>query len=203
MTSTDTSDDTTAITADATKLEPGRQPTADTHPVGVHDRAVSATYRTLDDATAAVRRLGEAGFPVERVSLIGQGLTSETQVHGFVSVGDLAKSGAGFGAWAGGLFGLLTGAAALFIPGVGPLFVLGPLAAGALGAVEGGTVGAGIGALVGAFVERNHIPKYEHVIKTGGYMLVVHGSEEDVARAERILQDSASDEIERHDTHRA
>ncbi|MDH2443238.1 hypothetical protein QDR37_04690 [Amnibacterium sp. CER49] len=193
----------TAITADATKLQPGQQPTPDTSPVGPDDKAVIATYRTLDEATAAVQQLGQAGFPVERVSLIGQGLTSETRVHGFVSVGDVAKSGAGFGAWAGGLFGLLTGAAALFIPGVGPLLILGPLAAGALGALEGGALGAGIGALVGKFVERDRIPKYEQVVKTGGYVLVVHGSEEEVARAEQILKGTDSDDVERQDAHRS
>lgn len=202
MTDSAVGSDAGVVTAEATTLEPGQSPDADTRPIGPEDKAVVATYSTLDDATAAVQRLGEAGFPVERVSLIGQGLASETRVHGFVSVGDLAKSGAGFGAWTGGLFGLLTGAAALFLPGVGPLLVLGPLAAGALGALEGGALGVGVGALVGAFVERDRIPKYEHVITTGGYMLVVHGSEADVARAERILTAGPVDDVERHDTRR-
>jgi hypothetical protein len=203
MTDTSTTDGTTAITADATKLRPGENPGPRTTPVGPDDKAVVAVYRDLDEATEAVQRLGDAGFPVERVSLIGQGLHSETKVHGFVSVGDLAKSGAGWGAWAGGLFGLLTGAAALFIPGVGPLMVLGPLAAGAVGAIEGGAIGAGAGALLGAFVAKDRIPKYERVISDGGYLLVVHGTEEDVSRAEQILRETASEEVEREDTHRA
>ncbi|MGH3842368.1 MAG: general stress protein [Pseudonocardiaceae bacterium] len=62
-------------------------------------------------------------MPAEQVSIVGQDLHSETHVHGFVTTGDVAKTGAKTGAWVGGLFGVLTGAALLFVPGVGALVV--------------------------------------------------------------------------------
>src|SRR3979490_2722840 len=84
------------------------------------DSTVVAGFDSLDQATEAIQRLGEAGFPVDRISIVGQGLQSEVQVHGFVTTGEVAKTGAKFGAVFGGLFGLLAGIAFLAIPGVGP-----------------------------------------------------------------------------------
>ena len=96
--------------------------------------SVVAVYDTPDKATKAIESLVKAGFPSDRVSVIGQSLQSEVQLNGFVTTGDVAKTGAAAGAWVGGLFGLLTGVAALFIPGVGPLLAIGPLASTLLSA---------------------------------------------------------------------
>jgi hypothetical protein len=43
-----------------------------------------------------------AVVPAEQVSIMGQDLHSETQVHGFVTAGNVAKTGAKSGAWVGG-----------------------------------------------------------------------------------------------------
>lgn len=114
------------------------------------DQGTVAVYDSMQDATAAVQRLGEAGFPIEHVSIITQNLESTTSVHGFVTTGDVAKSSAGVGAWVGGIFGLLTGAALLIVPGVGLLVVAGSLAAALLGTAKGAAGGAALGGLVGA-----------------------------------------------------
>ena len=70
--------------------------------------SVVAVYDTPDKATRAIESLVKAGFPSDRVSVIGQSLQSEVQLNGFVTTGDVAKTGAAAGAWVGGLFGLLT-----------------------------------------------------------------------------------------------
>jgi Heat induced stress protein YflT domain len=46
-------------------------PSADTRPVGDDDRAVIAVFGDLDGAQDAVERLAAAGFPVDRISIIG------------------------------------------------------------------------------------------------------------------------------------
>ena len=160
---------------------------------------VIGVYRSMSDAETAIRTLIETGFPSDKVSLIGQDLTTETQVHGFVTTGDVAKGGAKAGAWVGGIFGVLAGAALLVVPGVGPVLVLGPLAAGAVGAAEGATGGAGLGALMGHFIARRHVPKYSRHVEAGRFLLVVHGSPDEVARAHEILARSGAAEVERHD----
>jgi hypothetical protein len=177
-------------------------PLVDSRPVGSEDRAVIGVFPDVDAAQAAVERLAAAGFPVDRISIVSKDLQSEVRVNGFVTTGDVAGPAAATGAWVGGLFGLLTGAAMLFIPGIGPLVVLGPLAAAAVGAAEGALVGGGVGALLGHFVAAQHIPKYEEVVRAGGYLVVVQGSEEDVARAQQILTEAGSTDVQRHDEYR-
>ena len=62
------------------------------------EQSVIVTYDTMEAAESAIRDLDGGGFPVKQVSVIGQDLQSERDVHGFVTTGDVAKSGAGMGA---------------------------------------------------------------------------------------------------------
>lgn len=177
-------------------------PAVDSRPVGSDDRAVIGVFPDVDTAQAAVERLAAAGFPVDRISIVGKDVQSELRVNGFVTTGDVAGPAAATGAWVGGLFGLLTGAAMLFIPGVGPLVVLGPLAAAAVGAAEGALIGGGVGALLGHFVAEQHIPKYEELVRAGSYLVVVQGGEDEVARAQHLLTEAGSTDVRRHDEYR-
>ena len=166
------------------------------------DQSVIGTYDSMDAADAAVRKLVEGGFPSGQVSVLAQNLQSEKQVHGFITTGDVAKVGAGTGAWVGGLFGLLTGVALIFVPAVGPLLVAGPFAASLLAGVEGAIAGAGAGGLLGALaglgVSQQHIVKYEDQLKAGKYLVLAQGSAADVARAQSILQATAPVEVTAH-----
>jgi hypothetical protein len=160
--------------------------------------SVVAAYDTVDAATRAIEQLVKAGFPPNRVSVIGQGLQSEVQLNGFVTTGDIAKTGAAAGAWVGGLFGLLSGVAALFIPGVGPVLAIGPLASTVVGAAEG-AVGAGVlSTIVGYFVSKKHIPKYTEYLRAGKSLVVVHGSPDDVQRAKQILEQNGGTDAMEH-----
>ncbi|HLH23351.1 MAG TPA: general stress protein [Chloroflexota bacterium] len=166
------------------------------------EQSVIGTYDSMDEADAAVRKLVEGGFPATQVSVLAQNLQSQKQVHGFITTGDVAKVGAGTGAWVGGLFGLLTGVALVFVPAVGPLLVAGPFAASLLGGIEGAIAGAGAGGLLGALagvgVSKQHIVKYEDQLKAGKYLLLAQGSAADVARAQSILQTTAPAELTAH-----
>jgi uncharacterized membrane protein len=156
--------------------------------------SVVGVYDSMEQVEEALRRLTEAGYPMEKVSIIGKDLQSETEINGFVTAKDLAKEGARFGAWVGGIFGLLTGAAMFFVPG-GPLFVLGPLATAAIGAAEGAVWTGAVGAVLGHFLARKHIPKFTQHLKAGRYVLVVHGSEDEVRRAQEILQTTGATDV--------
>jgi hypothetical protein len=158
--------------------------------------AVVGVYDSMKNAEAAVRTLLEQGVPPDQVSIVGQDLHSETQVHGFVTTSDVAKTGAATGAWVGGLFGVLTGAALLFVPGVGALIVLGPLAAGVLTAAEGAAAGGGLGAVLGHFIAKKHVPKYSRHLEAGNYLVVRHQPQESDAHA--LQQDTSPIEVEHH-----
>jgi len=168
----------------------------------VADKSTVAVYETLEQAEHAVRRLNDGHYPIEQISIVAQNLETEKEVHGFITAGDVAKQGAGTGAWFGGIFGLLMGGAVLFVPGVGLLVVAGSLAAVMLGAAEGAAVGATAGALLSALagwsVSREHIIKYEDHIKSGKYLVVAHGNDEEVERARGILGGTSPVELTQH-----
>jgi hypothetical protein len=174
----------------------------ESRPVGVDDRAVIAVFDDLEAVQRAILKLADEGFPIERISIIGKDMQSELRVNGFITMGDIAGPSAATGAWVGGLFGLLSGTALLFVPGAGPLIVLGPLATGALGAAQGALLGGAVGAVLGHFVAKEKLPKYERLVATGSYLVVVHGKEDEVERARRILLDNGSTDAERHDDFR-
>ena len=162
------------------------------------DAYVIGVYDTLDEAQQAVEDLREHGVSLEDVSIVGQGLQSETRIHGFVTTGDMAREGAGAGGLFGGLLGLLSGAAFLFVPGFGPLAVLGPLAATLAGAGEGALAGGVIGAIFGKFVEKQHIPKYEQQVRAGKYLVVARRDANHPERAEEGMTSSAASEVSSH-----
>ena len=71
------------------------------------ENSVVGVYENMSAAENAVRSLDKGGFPIKQISIVGQDLQSEKEVHGYITAGDVAKGGAGTGAWLGGLFGIL------------------------------------------------------------------------------------------------
>jgi hypothetical protein len=165
-------------------------------------QSVVAVYGTMGKAEAAVEALDVGGFPIKQVSIVAQNLESEKRVHGYVTAADTSKAGAQAGAWLGGIFGLLVGAAFVWVPGVGPLVVAGPLAAALLGGVEGAVGGAALGGLLGGIagwgISKEHILKYEEVVKGGKYLVVAHGNADEVATAQQLLKNSGAEEVAVH-----
>lgn len=166
------------------------------------EQCVVGTYDRMSSAEEAVRNLQEGGFPVEQVSILAQNLQSEKKVHGYVTACDTSKAGAKTGAWFGGLFGVLVGAGFLWIPGVGPLLVAGPLAAVLLGGVEGAVGGAAFGGLLGGLsgwgISKKHILKYEEQLRGGKYLVVAHGSGEELDKAQSVMRATEPSELELH-----
>jgi hypothetical protein len=72
----------------------------------------TVTVATFDDYQAAQRAvdfLSDNGFPVQNVSIVGEGVRTVERVLGRWTVGKAAGAGALSGAWFGLLFGLLLG----------------------------------------------------------------------------------------------
>jgi hypothetical protein len=76
---------------------------------------VSAAWNTVarfddyESAQAAVDRLSDDGFPVEKLDIVGSGLRLVERVTGRLTRGRAAAAGALTGLWAGLLFGVLLG----------------------------------------------------------------------------------------------
>src|SRR5262245_20839475 len=166
------------------------------------EQSVVGIYPHIDSAEDAVRQLGQDGFPVEQVSIIAQNLGTEKKVHGFVTSCDVAKASARSGAWVGGIFGLLVGAAFVWVPGVGPLVVAGSLTAALAGGLEGAVAGAAFSGILGWLsslrISKEHILKYEESVTAGKYLVLAHGSAEEVKKAQQILEGTGASELTVH-----
>jgi hypothetical protein len=110
---------------------------------------------------------------------------------GYYNVGDRMKRWGGIGAFWGGFWGLLFGSAFFAIPGLGPILVAGPLVAWIVAGLEGAVVVGGVSA-VGAGLASIGIPKdsilqYDVALKTDKFLLIVHGSTDEVLKAKDTI----------------
>jgi hypothetical protein len=154
--------------------------------------SVVAIYATHDLAENAVKTLQHQGFDMSKLSIVGKDYHTEEHVVGYYTTGDRMKAWGKFGAFWGGLWGLLIGAAFFFIPGVGPVVVAGPLVAWIVGALEGAVVVGGLSALGAALVNigipKDSAVKYETELQAGRFLLIAHGTPEEVDRAKALLE---------------
>ena len=160
-----------------------------------------AIFNTHVEAENAVKELQKSGFDMKKLSIVGKDYHTEEQVVGYYQTGDRMKYWGKLGAFWGGLWGILFGAAFFWIPGIGPLVVAGPLVTAIIGGLEGAVAVGGLTAL-GAGLYSIGIPKdsiinYESSIKSDKFLLVVHGSGDELAKAKDILK-SAGHEVSVH-----
>src|SRR5580693_9312549 len=157
--------------------------------------SVVAVYNSHTEAEEAVAKLSAASFDITKVSIIGKDYHSEEKVVGYYSAGDRMKSWGGLGAFWGGIWGLLFGAGFFLIPGIGPVLVAGPFLAALVGALESAVVVGGLSAvaagLVSLGIPKDSAVKYEAEIKSDKFVMVVHGTPEELARAKTILAETA------------
>ena len=152
---------------------------------------VIAVHATHGAAEAAVKALGQAGFDLKKVSIVGKGYRSEEHASGFYTVGDRVKAwGASGGLW-GAAWGLLLGSAVFVMPPLGIVAAAGPITAVLVAALEGAAVVGGVSALSAALASvgmpPDHAVKYEAEIAADRFLLIVHGTQEDVSQARGIL----------------
>ncbi len=154
-------------------------------------RAVVALYETHGEAEVAVRELEKAGFDMSKLSIIGKDFQLEQEVIGYYTIGDRMKSWGKAGAFWGGLWGLLTGSALFIIPGLGAILAAGPIVGWIVGMLEGAVIGGGLSALGAALysigIPENSIIEYENEIKAGKFVVIAHGSLDEVSKIEGTL----------------
>jgi hypothetical protein len=111
-------------------------------------------------------------------------------------VGNKADEGAVTGAVAGGalggLTGLLVGLGALAIPGIGPVMLAGATATAIATTISGGVIGAVsggiIGALIGLGIPEERARVYNERVTQGEYLVIVDGTDDEIAKAEAIFR---------------
>jgi hypothetical protein len=164
--------------------------------------SVVATFDQHSQAEEAVKQLQQAGFDMRHLSIVGKGYHTEENVVGYYTTGERMKHWGKFGAFWGGIWGLLFGSAFFVIPGIGPLVLAGPIVGWMAAALEGAVVVGGMSA-IGAGLYSIGIPKksilqYETSLKAGKFILLVHGTPDEVSRAKTIFSKSGASETQLH-----
>ena len=165
--------------------------------------SIIAVYSSHTNAEEAVAKLGAASFDIKKVSIIGKDYHTEENVVGYYTTGDRMKSWGGIGAFWGGIWGLLFGAGFFLIPGIGPVLVAGPFLAALVGALESAALVGGLSAvtagLISLGIPKDSAVKYEAEVKADKFVMVVHGSAEELDRARAILAETSPVSIEKHE----
>lgn len=166
------------------------------------------TFSSYETTEIALGELKNTGFLMDRVSVVGRDINSHTEVTGshisnrLVDIGDLdtnenkagevAKDGAIAGGTVGVFTGLLVGLGLVAIPGVGPVMLAGAAATTIASAISGGVIGAAGGSLAGGLLglgmSEDRAKVYSDRVADGDYLVMVEGSEADMALAESIFR---------------
>ena len=166
------------------------------------NNSVVAIFKSHIEAETAVKELQQAGFDMKKLSIVGRDYHTDEHVVGYYNTGDRMKYWGKLGAFWGGFWGLLFGAGFFWIPGLGQVLAAGPIVSWIVGALEGAVVVGGLTALgaglYGLGIPKDSIVRYETAIKTGKYILVAHGSPEEITRAKKILNSTEPETLEHH-----
>ncbi len=177
---------------------------------------VIAVFPTRSQADSALAALQNNGFQTKDISIITRDNDTETTTKNSslsstsTNVAEGTVSGIATGGVLGGLAGLLVGIGAITIPGIGALFIAGPLASAlgltgaaavtASGAITGALAGGLMGALVGLGIPEQDARVYEEHIRSGGLLLAVPSTADNVQQIENILASHNASTIRRVNT---
>jgi hypothetical protein len=163
------------------------------------DRRAIGVFSTRLEAERALDVLSNSGFPMDKVSVIARDADRQDDIAGVdvqENVGNKADEGASTGAVTGGVVGggtgLLVGLGTLAIPGIGPILLAGTAATALATTLAGGAIGAAAGSIAGALIgwgipeERAQV--YSDRMSRGGYLVLIDGTDSEIARAETLLK---------------
>lgn len=156
------------------------------------------TFPNRPAAEQALHELKDSDFPMTQVSVVAKDSAHNENIAG-ADVSDHAENKADDGAKGrvlsggalGGLTGLLVGLGVLAIPGVGHIMLAGAAATALATTVAGGAIGAAAGNLVGGQIGQgipeNRAKIYNDRVSAGEYLVMVNGTDAEIAEAETIL----------------
>jgi hypothetical protein len=166
------------------------------------NNSVVAVFKNHAGAEDAIKEMQKSGFDMKKLSIVGKDYHTEEQVVGYYNLGERALNWGKFGAFWGWIWGCLFGSALLFVPGIGQVMLGGPVVTWLIGALETSLVVGGLSALgaalVGVGIPKDSVVKYESALKADKFLVIAHGTREEVARAKSILDTHKAEYINLH-----
>jgi hypothetical protein len=164
--------------------------------------SVVAVFVTESATENCVEEFQKSGFGVDGLSIIGRDFHVTESVAGcYTTEGRLKYCGKMANFW-DGLWQVLDGGAFLSIPGVGSVVVAGPFVAWIVDALEGAIVVRGLCALgaglISFGVAKENAATYESCIESGKFLLIVHGTYEEIRRAHILLKSANAETVATH-----
>jgi uncharacterized membrane protein len=161
-----------------------------------------AVFNTHEEAEQAIAELHHAGIDMKRLTVVGKGYERAEHVKGYYNAIDRVKFWGKRGAFWGGMWGIIFSPAFMFVPVAGSVTVgrilLSTFASGLSTAVFTGGLSAIGAALYSIGIPKNSVIKYEAAIKLEKYLLIFHGTRNEVERASDILGTLEDAEIVSH-----
>jgi uncharacterized membrane protein len=161
--------------------------------------SVVAVYTTRATAESVVNELQRSGVDLNQLSIIGRDYQTDAHVIGYYHRGDETTTWGQTGAFWGGIWSRCPGAAFFWVPGIGPLLTAGPIIRSIIGALEGPALVDGTSAIGGALarvgVSQDNLSNYETALKTGKYLLIVHGTPAECRKAQTIIERTGPEPI--------
>lgn len=166
------------------------------------NESIVAIYPSHTAAEAAVKELQRSSFDMKKLSIVGREYHTDEHVVGYYNAGDRMKAWGKRGAFWGGIWGWFLGAGFFLIPGIGPMAMAGPVVGWLLGALEGAVVFGGLSALgaglYGLGIPKDSILQDQTALKTDKFLLLAHGSQEEIAGAKEMLEGTNPETMEHH-----
>jgi hypothetical protein len=154
-------------------------------------------YNSHKKAIAAVKKLQEDGFPMEKVSLMGSAKIENDDLK-VIDNEVVFDTTTAVGSVFGTILGTLTGMSLIAVPGIGLLYAAGALV-GAIGGFSLGSLGGGLaGALLTLGIGKEGILTYNQHLKAGRFLIIVHGTQGEVDEAHAILHQTEHHQIDKH-----
>jgi hypothetical protein len=151
------------------------------------------------EVQAAIEKLGQSGFDMRQVSVAGRDDRVTEEIAGHFDLGGGMKYWGQSSVFWEGLWKELSGWAFFAIPGLGSILVTGPLAGWIIAGLENATIFSGLSALGAAIysigILRSRIPEYDTALKSGKFLVLAHGTADEITRARQILKSAVTQEI--------
>lgn len=148
-------------------------------------------YGKYDKAEAAIGKIRDSGFDVKRLSLLGADYRRDRLVGRYRS-SDGTRYWENLNSLSSGVWSQLSGVAFFHIPDMGPFLVGGPLASAIIGSLEGSNSIKGLGPIGSGLyilgIAKTYVPKYEKAVQADNYLVIVPGTDEQIANVKSVVK---------------
>lgn len=152
--------------------------------------ATIGIYDNHDLAVDAVKKLKEHDYHMSKLTIMGkmEDEAVDQDLH-IITKNPIKVAGVATGTTVGTVLGVLMGIGIFSIPGLGFLYGAGALV-GAIAGFDFGLLGGGIASVLATVgVKDENAKKYHDALNAGKYLVIVHGTQEDMVRAKAILHE--------------